>query len=420
MKCRLIFSAVLLSCCWLPQAQAHELPEKAVPLEQSNQCAGCHATIYQEWQESFHALSSVHKDSAHKAVHQAFVKAMKAQGKQGNYHCGSCHAPMSDNLAELMAGQAEPDSSNWTQAEGVGCTFCHRIEAVVEQKPFSRYRLNQDGAFHTSRPANPEALHKTAQSSLFGDGQVCMGCHSHLFNGKNVAVCAMSEEGQSNCITCHMPAVPGGAVLLFASRDTHLSHRMTGGHDLEMLKKAVSVEAKIQAEGKQQAVAITVKNIIEHSFPSTNPMRMAFVKVTAKDKAGKVLWTNFKDSPLEDKKALFFKAFKAGEQSGVPTWAAETVAFDTRLKAGETRSLTYPLADPAITEVEVALIYRLFPPAAIEGFAIPKDGVNDKVYPIFKKTLPVGKGGKSGGECWKKVSKTLTFDYYIKSEQCDE
>jgi hypothetical protein len=195
---------------------------------------------------------------------------------------------------------------------------------------------------------------------------------------------------------------------------------MAGGHDLEMLKKAVSAEAKIQTEGKQQVVVITVKNIIEHSFPSTNPMRMAFVKVAAKDKDGNVLWSNFKDSPLEDKQALFFKAFKAGEQTGVPTWAAETVAFDTRLKAGETRSLTYPLDDPAVAEVEVALLYRLFPPAAFEGFGIPEDGVNDKVYPIFQKTLPVGKEGNSGGDCWKKVSKTFTLDYYIKSDSCDE
>ena len=70
-----------------------------------------------------------------------------------------------------------------------------------------------------------------------------------------------------------------------------------------------------------------------------------------------------------------------------------TVAFDARLKAGET------------------LTYRLFPPAVFESFSIPKDGVNDKVYPIFKKALFVGKGGNSGGECWKKVTKTLTFDY---------
>jgi len=58
--------------------------------------------------------------------------------------------------------------------------------------------------------------------------------------------------------------------------------------------------------------------------------------------------------------------------------------------------------------------------AEVEGFAIPKDGVNDKVYPVFKKTLSVSKSGNSSGGCWKKASKTLTFDYYIKSDSCGE
>jgi hypothetical protein len=116
-------------------------------------------------------------------------------------------------------------------------------------------------------------------------------------------------------------------------------------------------------------------------------MRIAFVKAIAKDKDGNTVWENFKESPLEDKQALFFKAFKAGEKKGVPSWAADGIAFDTRLPAGETRKMTYSLENPAITQVDVMLIYRLFPPKAIKAFAIPEDGVNEKIYPIAKKSL---------------------------------
>lgn len=116
-------------------------------------------------------------------------------------------------------------------------------------------------------------------------------------------------------------------------------------------------------------------------------MRIAFVKVVAKDKEGKKVWENFTESPLEDKQALFFKAFKAGEKKGVPSWAADGVAFDTRLKAGETRTITYPLEDQAISQVDVMLIYRLFPPKALKAFAIPQDGVNEKIYPVAKMSL---------------------------------
>ncbi|MCI5145865.1 MAG: hypothetical protein D3923_10135, partial [Candidatus Electrothrix sp. AR3] len=274
MQYRFLLPAAFSLLCCLPQVQAHELPDGAVPLEKSEKCATCHPAIFQEWQESFHAQSSAHKDPAHQAVHQAFIKAMEKKGKKGNYHCANCHAPMSDNMKELMTGKAELDSGNWSQQEGTGCTFCHRIEGVIEQEKFNQYKLNKDGAYHTSRPANTKAPHKTAQSPLFADGQVCMGCHSHKINGKGAEICVMKEEGKGNCISCHMPQTEGGPAIN-SSAKTHLSHKMTGAHDLKMLQQAITLEAAIKSEGKEQVISIAVKNIIEHSFPSTNPMRMA-------------------------------------------------------------------------------------------------------------------------------------------------
>ncbi|TAA74418.1 MAG: Cytochrome c554 and c-prime [Candidatus Electronema aureum] len=387
MKPRFVLPAVVSLLCGLSAAQAHELPEGAAPLEKSEQCAACHPTIFQEWQESFHAKSSVHKDSAHKAMHQAFSKAMIAKGQKANYHCATCHAPMSDNLKALMSGEAEPDSSNTTQVEGVGCTFCHRIEAVNKGKSFDQYTLSKEGAYHTSRPANKKAPHQTATSPLFTDGQVCMGCHSQYVNPHEVPVCVMTEEGKGNCISCHMSPAEGSPAVGSAVK-THFSHRFPGGHDQDILQKAAALEVKIETKGKERSISVAIKNTTEHTFPSTNPMRMAFVKVRAKDKKGAVIWENFKADPLqEDKQAVFFKAFKAGEKVGVPSWEAEAMAFDTRLKTGETRTLTYPLYSPAISEVEVELFYLLFPPKAIEGFGIPKDGVNDKRYSVAKKSV---------------------------------
>ncbi|MCW5209989.1 hypothetical protein VU10_07450, partial [Desulfobulbus sp. US1] len=110
-------SLLLLCCsalCWTAAGYSHELPEGAVPLVKSKECAPCHPTIYREWQESFHAKSSTLKDPAHGAVHQAFLKAMEKKGKKGNYHCANCHAPMTNNIKDLMTGAAELDSENWT------------------------------------------------------------------------------------------------------------------------------------------------------------------------------------------------------------------------------------------------------------------------------------------------------------------
>ncbi|CAK8711750.1 Cytochrome c554 and c-prime [Candidatus Electrothrix laxa] len=382
-------SLLLLCCsvlCCTTAGYSHELPEGAVPLARSEECASCHPTIYKEWLESFHAKSSALEDPAHGAVHQAFVKAMEEKGKKGNYHCANCHAPMADNIKDLMAGKAELDSKNWTHTEGTGCAFCHRIESIVEKEKFNQYKLNKDGSFHTSRPAKEGLPHKTGQSDLFGEGKVCMGCHSHKINGKGVPICQMKDEAQGNCLECHMPEIEGRSTVGTDGK-THRSHKMPGGHDIEMLKKATTLDAEVHSKGKERNLVVTVKNIIKHTFPSTNPMRIAFVKVVAKDKDGKKVWENFKESPLEDKQALFFKAFKAGDKKGVPSWAADGIAFDTRLKAGETREITYSLADPTISQVDVMLIYRLFPPKAIKGFGIPEDGVNEKAYPVAKKSL---------------------------------
>lgn len=386
MKYRFVIPLFFSLLSFLAAAQAHELPEGAVPLAKSEQCASCHPTIYKEWQESFHAKSSALVDPAHGAVHQSFLKAMKKKGKKGNYHCANCHTPMADNIKELMDGTAELDRQNWTHTEGTGCTFCHRIESIVEKEHFNQYRLNKDGAFHTSRSAKEELPHAMGQSDLFAQGRVCMGCHSHKLNGEKVPVCLMKDEARGDCLECHMPEVEGRATV-GAEGTSHRSHSMPGGHDIEMLQKAASLDAEIMTQGKERTLLVTVKNMIQHTFPSTNPMRIAFVKAVGRDKDGNKVWKNFTESPLEDKQALFFKAFKAGEKKGVPSWDADGVAFDTRLKAGETRKMTYPLDDPAISQITVMLIYRLFPPKAIKNFGIPEDGVNEKAYKVAEKSL---------------------------------
>ena len=399
-----------LFCC-LPHAHGHEMPDNAVPLQKSEECATCHPIIYQEWKNSYHALSSIHKDNAHKAVYESFITDMKALGKKGNYHCGNCHAPMADNLKELMSGDALPDSGNWTESEGVGCTFCHRIEAVVEKENFNRYRLNGDGAYNSDLSSFGKAPHATRFSMSFLDGQMCMGCHSHNINGKGAKLCVMEEEGESNCLLCHMPRVAGAPASDSAST-MHRSHVMAGGHDIDMLRKAVSLKARIDTAEDGKSLVIEVTNKITHSFPSTSPIRMAFVKVSGKNQAGELVWQNFTESPLEDKQALFFKALKAGDKVGAAPWAAEDVAFDLRLKAGETRTISYPITSDEITEINISLVYLLFPPAAIQGFGIPEDGVNDKPYPVAQKTVNVSSDGGStpgGSSCWKQKSKQIAL-----------
>lgn len=363
---------------------AHQLPDGAEKLAKSENCAGCHAVIYSEWKDSMHANSSPFKDNAHNAVRLKFAASMEKMGKTPSYHCGNCHTPMADNLPDLMTGKAQPDSNNWTHTEGTGCTFCHRIESIIPGKEFNQYALNSDGSYNSSNPSG-KAPHKTAKSERYDSGEVCMGCHSHMLNSKGAPICVMNDEGATNCIPCHMTEVDGAAAP-GSSKKTHFSHSLPGGHDLEMLRKAVSLDIKV-ADTATNNVTVTLKNISGHTFPSTMPMRIAFLKLKAEDVNGKVLWSNIKESPMEDMQSLLAKMFKAGDEKGVPPWKADGVAMDSRLKKGEERTLTYTVPSENVKTISASLIYRLFAPPAMKMMEIPADGKNDKMFMLVTKKV---------------------------------
>lgn len=368
-------------------AYAHQIPDGAVPYKKSGKCSSCHPIIYSEWKMSMHAISSAHKDKAHAAVHRKFMGAMKKAGKPENYHCANCHAPMAENLKDLMTGKAKINDKKWQETESIGCAFCHRVESIVEKKKFNSYKINKDGTYYTGSVSG-KAPHKTSSSTIFSNGEMCMGCHSHKINSKGAKICVMKEEGlEGNCLLCHM-AESNGKPAKKSKRLTHSSHLMMGGHSPSMLKKAVSLDAALKVSGTEGLLKVDLENIMTHTFPSTNPMRMAFVQVEAKDEKGGVVWSNFKETPFNDPKAVLFKAFKAGDKKGVPAWAAEDVAVDTRLKSGEERTLTYTIPSlKDVKSVEVQVIYMLFMEQALTMLEIPRDGINDKKYVVAKKDI---------------------------------
>ncbi len=380
-----VFFALMYLAGSALSGSAHQLPDGAEKLTKSEDCSGCHTAIYSEWKASMHANSSPFKDNAHNAVRLKNADATQLAGKTPTYHCGNCHTPMADNLPDLMSGKSQLDSNNWTHTEGTGCTFCHRIESIIPGKAFNQYSLNRDGSFNVPNPSG-KAPHKTAKSELFSNGEVCMGCHSHMLNAKGAPICVMNDEGASNCLPCHMTEADG-APAAGSVKKTHFSHALSGGHDLEMLRKAVSLDMHVDSAATSDKVTVTLNNISGHTFPSTQPMRIAFLKLTAEDVNGKVVWSNIKESPMEDMQSFFAKMFKAGEEKGVPPWKAEAVAMDTRLKKGETRTLTYTVPAENVKTISASLIYRLFAAPAIKMMEIPADGKNDKTYMVVTKKV---------------------------------
>ena len=71
------------------------------------------------------------------------------------------------------------------------------------------------------------------------------------------------------------------------------------------------------------------------------------------------------------------KVFRAGVKVGVPSWDADGVADDTRLRQNEERSLTYVLPEGA-ARATAKLYYRFVPAPAIEKLGIVPDGTVEK------------------------------------------
>lgn len=345
-------------------AGAHQLPDDFSGYEDPAECGGCHDAIYREWQGSMHAKSSKFADPLHGALANMFVKAMEAKGGKGNYHCANCHTPTADNMAALMKGEAAPDPANPTNRNGVTCSFCHKVDGVVEGDKFHSYRMSSEIRGASDNPDSPHGVKMWNMEETYN---MCLGCHGKKVSGKGGVICSMEEEGITDCNTCHMERLDGPPAK-GSDRNTHLSHALAGGHDPDMLKKGASIS--LSAEGGK--LKVTLVNPNPHSFPSTNPLRMAYVVVVVSDASGKPVYKNMNTAPTDDPQAVLMKTFEGGGQVGVPSWEAEGVASDTRLKPGETRVLTYDLPEGAVSATAM-LVYRFAPPKALEKMGLASE-----------------------------------------------
>jgi nitrate reductase cytochrome c-type subunit len=328
-------------------AFAHQFPAEFKGFADSASCAPCHKTIYDEWSASMHAKSSRASDPAHNAVFSAFSQAMAKTGKKAPYFCASCHNPAS----EVAAKTSSP-------VQGITCTFCHSAEGVLEGKMFNTYKL----ATTITSPSAQETPHKVSQWSFASPYMMCLGCHGKMVNGKGTVICSADLEGYSNCVKCHMEE-KAGAPDEGSAKSSHYSHFFPGGHDKDMLKNGITLSLGAEM-GK---LIVIIKNDNPHFFPSTNPMRAAYLKVSVLDKDGKPLFDS--PAPAPGQKELFMRIFSADGKVGVPSWDAKEV-IDSRIREHEERALTYDLPKGA-AKATAALYYRLFTPAAAAKLGIP-------------------------------------------------
>ena len=305
----------------------------------SKACEECHEDIYREHAGSMHHKSSILKDEVHRKVAELTTP--------DKYSCALCHMPATKNLAGVIRGMDHPNPKEVRHQDGVSCFYCHQINNIYHAKAFninfSSYREGEKPVFYGNlENADDSDKHGSANHPFYKDSEVCMGCHSHKENKYEVQVCNTLDASskRSDCIGCHMPKKPG-IIEKFdkKSRTEYASHEFLGIHSEEMVKKAVKLELERSSEG----VTLSISNKMGHAI-ITQPMRLKFVKtVVARD--DKVIWSNFKESPLEDKDATFIIIFKDEKGDATMPGSARGFKVQQNLEALGSKTVNYAIDD---------------------------------------------------------------------------
>ncbi len=345
-------------------------------------CIKCHPRIVKEYESSMHKNASIYNDPIHKAIWD-----LHPAKKKGNYKCAKCHTPADHNLKALPTKNATQTS------EPISCQSCHQIERIEEhaaankniytKKPKLFFAANEDKkgttlhyhdktsflGFFKTRVGSP--YHDINYSNEdFYDAKMCLGCHDHKQNGKEFMICDMQikeKEGEKeNCISCHMPKVPGSFVTL---KDSH-THRFHGATALVKHADKLSKHIDLKLDKKSDGFAIMIVNHANHTL-SFQPLRLS--------KAYIYLRRDGKETLLQE--ATFQKIIGHDGKPSMP-WLATEVLKDTLIKAYEKRPIMIEKKLQKGDEVRVEFGYYQVNPALAKKLQLKKSD-----FTLLKKKL---------------------------------
>ncbi len=298
-------------------------------------CKECHEDIYYEYQNSYHS-KTYFNDELHRKV------ANEVSSKK--YDCAVCHMPGAENLKELVIGEAQPSEFREKQKDAIGCFYCHQIGYVkkaherninyLSKKP-AGYKPSMFGSLENPDDSDK---HEMLNNPIYKKN-VCLGCHSHKRNHQDVLIFDAMKDNQDSteCIKCHMPYVSGAVEKTNKrTREKHRSHNFAGIHNSEMIKQAIDLSISTNLD----TIEVTIKNKMPHPL-IIQVARLKYLELSV-IRGKKVIWKNFKKSPMEDKQGAFVIEFvdKNGKFISIPAFAYAR-GFVNNLEAKETRILKY-------------------------------------------------------------------------------
>jgi nitrate/TMAO reductase-like tetraheme cytochrome c subunit len=274
------------------------------PFHSSRQCQECHADVYAEWEQSWHAQAWTDPD----------VRTLS--NDFSNTDCIDCHAPR-PIFETGMGNRVLPRTTR--RVEGVDCIACH---------------LLPDGTMAGTVEVKSAPCRPVARTELVAP-EFCAGCHDQHGTVQQWKASKYAQPGPDfqSCVDCHMPYRGGDPA---KGRE----HRMHGGHDIELVRAAVELRGARDGTGW----VVEVENVgAGHNYPTDERSR-----------ASDVFWR-----PLNEGGANGVDDWRHLYRFRNP-YRYEVGEVDTELPAGETKRLQ--LDDPAAADgAEVILVYKLSP-----------------------------------------------------------
>lgn len=365
-----------------------------------------------------HANSTALSDPIHGTFYKKVAGDPKTEGvkhqESGTYPvCLQCHAP-----AAAKDKKTKLDSQT-AYAEGVNCIACHTLKKYngIKGKD-GKLQLGMkaydvaDAVQGPGRHSNNALEKLTATNDVFGgaasgsdakpnphlgnpvvmDGKeipaipmesnprllktsdACMGCHDQRNNSHGVPLCQtgneyMSSQSSVNCLSCHMPINDGIA-----------DHSMGGGHNSGIMQRSVVFDVTTEKSGNNIKAAVFMKNLQPHSLPTGAPFRNIYMKLTAYNAAGDVVWESAKQHPAkEDPQAYLVYALADDKGNPASPPEATKLGKDTRLKPHEERTLVYDIPAKGVKLVRGELYYNLLWPGLVQKFSHLPDDVKAPV-----------------------------------------
>ncbi len=271
---------------------AHAIPYQKIPAGldslKAESCGTCHREIYDEWKTSIHAH----------AYEDPFFQAYWKKDKN-IWVCLNCHTPLENQqptlIKEIPRGRVEkavqepnPHYDAEYQKESITCAVCHVRDGVI-------YGPFEDSA----------APHPTKFDPNFRTAQVCYRCHNVVSGPAqfyNVGPCGTYAEYEGKffmqergfiCQSCHMPEIDRPVATDGPIRRGR-QHLWAGGHDPDMIKRAVAVQIKADPPhpkpGDQVTFTLTLINAgAGHKIPTGDPDRHFTIEFLVEDRAKRVV-----------------------------------------------------------------------------------------------------------------------------------